>query len=348
MNQPAMLQYNLSVERQLPWQTAVMAAYAGSRGRDLMQITEGNPSTPQRSADGTPFWSGTEPRLNPNWGTYELHTAIGRSWYHALQLQVVKRMTHGLQFQSAYTWSKAIDQGSAQQGSEANAGSAILSDPFDIDRDRGPASFDTRHVYRFNAIYQVPQFVRQRVAGAVLNGWRVSGIVSLRSGLSFTPGEQTNRSRSGVGGGGVLPGVSVPDRPDVLPDVSFSEITSGESRGCGTIAAGTPLGTPTLWFDPCAFSLQPAGFLGNAGRHILRGPALATVDLSVAKDIDLKALGRLEFRVEVFNLLNRANFDLPNFVVFSGTAPTPLASAGVVTSTATTARQVQLAVRYEF
>jgi hypothetical protein len=224
-------------------------------------------------------------------------------------------------------------------------------DPFDINRDKGPASFDITHQWRFNAIYRLPQLTQQRVLGLVVNGWRVSGIVALRSGLSFTPGLQTNRSRSNVTGGGVLPGVGVPDRPDVIPGIAFSNITSGVSRGCGTIAAGTPVGTPTLWFDPCAFSLQPAGFLGTAGRHILRGPGLATVDMSVSKDIALHVKGgnkQLEFRVEIFNLLNRANFDLPNFTVFSGTSAAPLATAGVITSTATTSRQIQLALRLDF
>jgi hypothetical protein len=350
LKQPQMLQYNLTIERQLPWQMAASIAYAGSQGSNLMQTTEGNPTTPQILADGTKFWTGTELRLNPNWGTYELHTATGSSSYNSLQFQLFKRLSHGLQLQSSYTWSKAIDQGSNQQGSEANAGSAALMDPADINRDRGPASFDITHQWRFNAIYQLPQLRRQDILGQVLNGWRVSGIVALRTGLPLTPGEQTNRSRSGVTGGGVLPGVAVPDRPDLVPGIAFSDITSGVSRGCGTIAAGTPVGTPSLWFDPCAFSLQPIGLLGTAGRHILRGPGLATVDLSLAKRAALKAIGGkpLELRVEIFNLLNRANFDLPNLTVFSGTSAAPLATAGVITSTSTTSRQIQLALRFEF
>jgi hypothetical protein len=349
--QPTMVQFNVTVERQLPWQMAASVAYGGSRGHNLIQTTEGNPTIPQILPDGRKFWTGTEPRINPNWGPYELRVPTGRSWYDSLQVSVNRRLSNGMQFQSAYTLSKSTDHGSNQQGSDSNTASNFLVDPDDIDRDKGPAAFDARHNLRFNAIYHLPASDLSGVVGGLINGWTVSGIVALRSGLPLTPGVNTNRSRSGVGGGGAIPGSSNADRPDLVAGVNPADITTGVSRGCGGVAAGTPVGTPTRWFDPCAFALQPIGTLGSAGRNIIRGPGLATVDMSLTKDAPLPAIGsngQVEFRVEIFNVLNRTNFDMPNRTVFSGTTADPLPTAGQITATATTSRQIQLAVRVSF
>jgi hypothetical protein len=349
--QPTMLQFNLTLERQLPWEMAASVAYGGSRGHHLIQTTEGNPTVPQILADGRKFWTGTEARINPNWGTYELRVATGKSWYDSLQFGLVKRLSQGVQFQSAYTLARAVDQGSNQQGSDSNTASNFLVDPDDLNRDKGPAAFDAKHNWRFNAIYRFPVSARPGVWGHVISGWGLAGILSLRSGLPLTPGVNTNRSRSGVAGGGAIPGSSNIDRPDLVPGVDPADITSGVSRGCGGIPAGTPVGTIARWYDPCAFTLQPIGFLGTAGRNIIRGPGLANLDVSLTKETALKAIGpngRVEFRAEIFNILNRANFDMPNRTVFSGTSPDPLATAGQITATATTSRQVQLALRISF
>jgi len=152
------------------------------------------------------------------------------------------------------------------------------------------------------------------------------------SGLPFSPALNSNRSRSGVGGGGG--GI---DRPDVLPGRTVRSIIRGG---------------PTQYFDPTAFTLPPVGFLGNAGRNMLRGPGLANLDFSMSKDTRVKGLGEtgtVQFRAEFFNLLNRANFSPPNRIVFSGTgAAVPLPTAGLITSTATPARQIQFALRLLF
>ena len=168
--------------------------------------------------------------------------------------------------------------------------------------------------------------------GGVLGGWKASGLLSLISGLPFTPSLNSNRSRSGVGGGGG--GI---DRPDLLPGRTVSNIIRGG---------------PNQYFDPTAFTLPPAGFLGNAGRNMLRGPGVANVDFSMSKDTRLNGFGEngtLQFRAEFFNLLNRANFSPPNRTVFAGTgAAIPLPTAGQITSTATPARQIQFALRLLF
>src|SRR5205823_5665673 len=148
-----------------------------------------------------------------------------------------------------------------------------------------------------------------------LNGWGMSGILSLQTPLPFTPTLSAQRSLSGVEGGATQRALSAStDRPDLVPGIKASDITHGVSRGCTGVVAGTPVGTPNLWYDPCAFTLQPAGFLGTAGRAILRGPGIANLDFSLTKDTPVRYLGesgRLEFRAEIFNILNHANFITP-------------------------------------
>ncbi len=129
-------------------------------------------------------------------------------------------------------------------------------------------------------------------AGTFFSGWRLGTILTVRSGTPFSARLGRNRSRSQTGG-------SDPDRPDLIL-----------GRNPGNII----LGGPDRYFDPSAFELQPAGFLGTASRNFLTGPGLVNWDFSIRKDTPLAFLGesgRLEFRTEFFNLLNRANFRVP-------------------------------------
>jgi hypothetical protein len=112
-------------------------------------------------------------------------------------------------------------------------------------------------------------------------------------------------------------------------------------------------GDPDAWFDPTAFVLPAPGTLGNVSRNELIGPDLRTTDLSFTKAVPVRALGRsanVQLRVEIFNLFNRANFGPPSLVAFSGTAAeeAPLSSFGQIRSTITSARQMQLGVRFLF
>ncbi|OFV93010.1 MAG: hypothetical protein A3H28_13180 [Acidobacteria bacterium RIFCSPLOWO2_02_FULL_61_28] len=348
LQQPHILHYNLAVERQLPGEMAVTLAYAGSRGINLIQVTDGNPTVPQILPDGRKFWTGTDPRINPNWNDYQMYTAGASSWYNSMQFSVLKRLTRGVQFQSSYTWSKVLDEPQDQF-----SGLGTPSDPSNIRLDRGPAEYDVRHNLRFNAIYRLPELVSSGgVAGSLLNGWAMSGILSLNTGLPLNPQLAANRSRSNV-----LSGGTVVDRPDLVPGGKIADTMQGVSRGCGTgpgsIPAGTPVGTPERWYDPCAFTLPLPGYLGNAGRNILRVPGVANLDFSLLKDFPLRFLGesgKLEFRAEFFNILNRANFYAPSNAVFGGRAPTenPQATAGRITETRATSRQIQFALKIIF
>jgi len=348
LQQPHLLQYNLTLERQLPFNMAVTVAYAGSRGLNLTYTRDSNPTVPQILPDGRPFWLGTEPRLNPNWADAEVKTGGGNSWYHSFQLSITKRLSKGLQFQSSYTWSKAMDENQAQLTSDNNASSSFLVYSTKPSLDKAPAAFDATQNWRFNAIYRFHDSSSGRAGNALLSGWWMSGILSFQSGFPFTPALGSNRSRSKEGGG-----PSGLDRPDLATGRNAGNIGSGATAGCLGVAPGRKLGTPTLYFDPCAFAIPAAGFLGTAGRNILREPGLANLDLSLVKDTKLRFLGeggKLEFRTEVFNILNRPNFSTPSRTVFSATqnAEVPLATAGVITNTATASRQIQIALKVLF
>jgi hypothetical protein len=163
--------------------------------------------------------------------------------------------------------------------------------------------------------------------------------------MPFTVGIETDRSRSYIRTAGQL-------RPDVIPGSAVSDAVLGEDAFRET----------GRYYDPYVFALPPPGFLGNVGRNTLIGPGLGTFDFSVIRTGRPRFLGddgRIQFRVEVFNLLNRANFYSPNQIVFAGTATTPnpacapqfecpLPSAGRITGTVTDARQIQVGVKIIF
>ena len=334
MRQPHMLQYNLTVERQLTTQMAITVAYAGSRGMNIPQILEGNVALPQILPDGRKFWTGTEPRINPNWGSMELRAAAGDSWFNSLQIGLQKRLSNGLQFQSSYTWSKSMDDTGSQQPSES-PNPNTPSDPTNHRLDRSVSNWDAKQNWRLNTIYHFSKVAKLTgVTGTLLNGWWVTGILTLQSGFPYSPKLQTNRSRSqnlAAAGTGF-------DRPNLVP-----------GRNNGNIVKGGPI----QYFDPKAFTLQDAGFLGTATRNLLRGPGVANVDFSLVKDTPIKALGEggsLEFRTEIFNILNHVNFGDPNTVIFAGRAngEAPLATAGQILNTGTTSRQIQLALKLLF
>jgi hypothetical protein len=179
--------------------------------------------------------------------------------------------------------------------------------------------------------------------------WNDHSIRAECRGFPFTPCLQTNRSLSGNGGGSACL-----DRPNLNPGRTNANITSGTTLGCPGVTPGQRLGTPNLYFDPCAFSLQPTGFLGNAGRNILSGPSFANLDFSIVKDTHISHLGEqglLQFRAEIFNIFNHPNFGFSPInnadrVVFAGTSANP--AAGVLIQTASPSRQIQFALKLMF
>jgi hypothetical protein len=380
LDQPRLLSYNFTVEQQLPLQIGLTAAYAGSRGIHLMQNQEGNPiyaggtqmngtcvdvkpNEPDVDVTGPKCWLGTgvavplrEPRRNPNWAAIDMRLAEGDSWYNSLQLTMQKQLSRGLQFQSSYTWAHALDTTQGQLGVEGgnNAG-----DVTDRRYDKAASNFDLRHNWSFNSIYRFPSPFTGAV-GKLANGWWISGILTWRSGDPINlSGNSTQRRRGGLS-----------NRPDLKPGVDLDDVTRGGSIGCTltatsgliTIAPGTPLGTKTLFMDPCAFDVPRLGYNGNLSRNAIYGPNFRNLNLSFVKDTALPMFGEagsLQFRAEFFNVFNMVSWNNPSATLFSPaggqnsvnvfTAP-PIGAniPGEVTSTASKPREIQFALKILF
>jgi hypothetical protein len=372
LKQERLYRWNLTVERQLPFNMALSVSYTGSRGEHLPSIWEGDPNVPAGFTNGVPFWptsatacsstvtTNCVSKLNPNapWKTIAVFGTNGDSIYHGAQVSLIKRMSNGLQFQSSFTWSKILDNTEGNSTSDQATGvSTYPSNPFNPRTDRGPASFNIPLNWSLNAIYNLPSpKIQERILAGLTSGWGVTGIYTLRSGFPFNPTENAVRSNS-------TNGVINADRPDLKPGRSIYSVTHGVSSGCTTtkatapILAGTPLGTPTLFFDPCAFQLQQAGTLGNVLRDGFVGPGLNQVDFAVKKETKLGFLGEagnLTFRAEFFNILNHPNFNPPSVATFAGTLTDPVtelpqSTAGqILTTGANTSRQIELSLRVVF
>jgi hypothetical protein len=301
----------------------------------------------------------------------------GTSLYNALDVNLTKRVTHGLQFNTSYTWSKLMDN---HQGDTAQDGQIIAEEPIHRSSMWAPAVFDLQQNFHLSAIYHFPNFTeRSGFMGVLANGWMTNGILSLQSGYPFSTYLSSDRENIGY-----EPSyTNVPDTPDVVAGRTPYNITHGTSPGCNGVTAGTALGTPQRWFDPCAFSLQPEGFIGTEGRDFLRGPSLKNVDFSIVKDTNVSKLGeagKIEFRAEIFDVFNHPNFALPSGVSLAGGglcganaanpnqgiegcsfvtgtpgAVTPLSTAGSITSTITNPgalpagqRQIQFGLKLMF
>lgn len=338
LENPRVHVFNVNVQREIWGRTALTIGYAGSRGRHLLRSGDVNLAQPTgTTADGRPFIAAGTPRINPAFSTIELKSSDGESWYNAFIFEVRRRWKDGLSLQSSYTLSKTVDTTQASTFfSDATNGTTSALPEFIPDYNKGLADFDVRHNWVLNFTWELP-FARgaSGAAAAVLRGWHLSGIWTMRGGNPLTVFVQTNRSRS-QWNPSRGPGIGQ-DRPSHAP-------------GFGPDSA--VLGRPEQWFDPAAFVLQPAGTFGNTGRGDFIGPNLRTLDLSLAKIAPWSRLGnggRLEFRVEAFNMLNRANFGPPELRVFSGTeGQPPLSTFGRITTTVTSARQIQLGIRATF
>ena len=394
---PYSYQYNFTVEQQLPKGIGLAVSYVGLQGRNLWATREANPEEPT-IVGGLDAWypitcngvlsgltkcpsgqtqaaNASYHRINPAWSSAIFTGTTSQSWYNSLQVVVNKRLSHGLEFQNSYTYSRALDttQGQMYASDCGATGGLQAIDPFNPQYDKGPSCFDATHNLHFNLLYHMPNWKFDNIfASKFLNGWWLGNIVTVQTGYPFTPVLSVNRSNSGVFGG------AQPDRPDlVTAPTSATFSCSGTSSAfpgapaCGSAGAGkvtynyVPFdhntvitGDPNMWFNPLMFQLPQPGFLGNAGRNILRGPGLGTWNLSINKDTKVGKFGEsgaVEFRAELFNVLNRANFSLPSGTVLTGTqsdaagfSEAPVNAVGRISTTSTSSRQIQLALKLIF
>ena len=350
MQTPTLITYSLRIEQELSPSTVLSVGYIGSHGYHEMVSLDDNEASPvicpaspcpanypsnfPSPLAGTPVPSGSyyipagTPLANPSLGSAWSWFSIGDSSYNALQADLNRHFSDGLSLRAVYTWSKALDNGDSLNATTAGNAPGLVSNPYNLRADWGLATFDVRNAGVITATYDLPMGHGRRflgreggLANALVSGWTVNSIVTMQSGFPLTPQLSYNPSNNGD--------TRNPVRPFLNPAFSGAVI----------------LGGPKEWFNPAALLAPPpgSGFYGNLGRDTLIGPGLATWDLSFLKDTAIRERYTLEFRAEMFNLLNRANFNTPNPIVFTPAGASP--TAGVITSTSTTARQIQFGLK---
>lgn len=325
------MQWNASVQRLLTPNLTLLIAYAGSRGVHMFSVFNDAdivvPTyTPQGYLFPSPVGSGT--RLNPNFGSIRQLTWGDGSSYNSLQFRLHNEFSHGFQAQGSFTWQKSIDgySSSVFPTQFQNSVSTLF-----IDRhlNRGPSDFNIGRVAVLNGLWELPKLSNlPRFLSVLANGWEIGGIFAVSDGLPFTP----LISGDAAGANSASP-YDVPDR---VVGPACTHLTNP--------------GNPSQYINLSCYTFPvPANRLGNAGRNSLIGPGVVELDGSVYRNFPMRFISetaRLQFRAEMFNLTNRTNFEppLPNNALYNSKGA-PLATAGIITSTATTSRQIQLALR---
>lgn len=334
---PTVIAYTLTVEQQLTPNTVFSIGYAGSHGYHEMLSADLNqpfptvcPASPCPGSYpmGTTYYPPGAALANPALANTWTWISAGTSSYNAMKLDVRRRFAAGLAFRAAYTWSKSLDNGDTLNASAAANAPGLAEDTRNLRLDWGPSTFDVRQALAVSGTYELPfgpgkPFLPNAhgLIRTLVEGWSISGIGTCHTGFPFTPELSFNPSNDG--------NTTNPVRPSFNPAFSGPVI----------------VGKPTEYFAPHAFMVPPDGTYGNLGRDSFTGPGLAELDLSAMKTLRLMDRTRLELRGEVFNILNHANFNTPNLIVFTSAASAPSGSAGVITSTATSSRQIQVAAK---
>jgi hypothetical protein len=374
MRTPTLISWALRVDREISPNTSLTVGYVGSHGYHELIGVDANESQPvicpaspcpavypTVTANSTPpppvvtisngFPIGSPLAGAPvpagsffiPVGTAKANPAIANTWtwfsegtstYNALQVDLRRRFSHGLLLRGVYTFAKTLDDGDSLNQTTAGNAPGLVSNPLNPAADKGLATFNVEHVGVVNVLYELPFGRGQRFvngsggfASAAISGWSLSSIVTAQTGFPFTPQLSYNPSNNGD--------TRNPVRPFLNPNFTGPVV----------------LGNPNQWFNPNAFIAPPAtsGFYGNVGRNTYSGPGLTTWDFSVLKDTKIRERLNLQFRAEIFNLLNHANFNTPNLIVFTpptATNPSGLSgTAGAITSTSTSSRQVQFALK---
>ncbi len=323
---PYALQYNLNLQREIAPGTILSVGYFGARGNHLTRQAEQNPFEPALGH-----------RFNPNLPSPLLAVLTdAQSFYNSFQFSFSQQSAHHVSWQAYYTLAHSIDDASTGLIIEAVNEPPGSQNIFDRKGSRGRSSFDIRHNFVANVVYELP-FGR----GSHFGGWEISGVASVHSNVPFTPVLAFDNADS--------QSLTITERPNLAGNPYT-----------GTCPSGAKVGTATCWFNPGAFTLPHPGQFGTAGRNILRGPGFAQLDLALQKGFQVREGTKIVLRAETFNLLNHPNFAVPSNTqspltlggngdaVFRDAAGHFANNVGKIFSTVDSARQIQLGVRFLF
>jgi hypothetical protein len=309
-------QWNLGIERQITNNTLLTTNYVGSHSSRLdVGPFENVAPTP---GPGNPQLRAPFPYIAPTY--YD--QSIGKSSYNAFQFSLKRSFSHGMAYLVSYTWSKAMDVGcSGWYGVEG----CSIENPYDLEANRSVSGFDLTHILSFSPVYQIPFGPGQkfksnnRVVDQILGNWQLNGILTLTSGLPYDVGASGDIANTGMSGC----------------------CTYGYER-LNLVGNPTPANqSPGNWLNVNAFATPAQYTFGDLGRNALRADSFKDLDLSIFRQIPLTESKKLELRFEAFNLTNSPTWGIPD-----QTQSDPL--FGQVTSTRSTARQVQIAAKLYF
>jgi hypothetical protein len=280
---PYVENYNLNIQQGL-WKSAVLqVGYVGSSGRKLIYTRDINAALP-----GTGSVQSRRPynAQYPTLGAINQLESAANSNYNSLQTQLTQRLLKGVNATVAYTWSKSIDNAS-------EARSVVPSYSYNLNLDRGPSDFDTRHIFTAFVSYTEPSF--KLPLGFLTKGWQFNMLATAHTGLPilFRAGTDVN------GDGDTF------DRINLVGD-PFANLPANTSP------------TSRVWVNKAAFASAPAGTLGNLGRNAIYGPGFFSIDPSAFKEFKINERFSAQFRVEVFNVLNWTNYANPTVTFNSG------------------------------
>lgn len=350
---PFAMNFNLTIERELPGQMIVRVGYVGSKAYNLITAYDRNPVTPAGVAacladpnntihggkGGCADDPGDQSTNTPNHQQFPGNIFGGIGWernkgwsnYNALQVTVDKHLSHGLQMLGTYTWSHTLDVGSSYEDTAfLGAGSF---DPYGrLQRDYGNAAFDARHRFTVSFSYEIPNLSKisafSRVPSRIFSGWRLSGINILQTGQPILLQDSNQLSLTCTN----FVYYSCPERPDLVKmPVALDPRTA------------TFGGVSHYFFDPSSFTDNALGTLGTTTRNFFHGPGFWNTDFSVQKDTHITEGTSLQLRLEGYNLFNHTNFANPVGDVASG-------NFGRTSNirTGSNSRLVQLGVKFIF
>jgi hypothetical protein len=361
-------EWNLNLERELMKDTVLQVGYVGTHGvhlallRDLNQATQPSDSNFEPCPPSPPPSFTCVPGVPSNYGRPYFNTVPNvaqirteghdlSSITHSLQVRFEKRLSAGWSMLNSYTHQHTIGQMEEDEFAQPQ-------NPYNLSAERGNVAPDYRHQFSSAWSYQLPFGPGKPYANGtgpahwIAGGWQVNGIITMYSGQHFTPFLSSDYANVGYGG---LGGVGM--RPDVTGNpYDFSNASTGFIAPSGAVAdpncQSATHQTLTCWFNPAQFSMPPLAVVngvtqtfahqfGNARRGILTGPAVYNTDFSVFKDFKLGERDALQLRGEIFNLFNTPQFAPPGATVDTS-------SAGVISNTVNTSRQIQLVARFTF
>ena len=327
VEQAGVHQWNLSIDRELMTDLVVNVKYTGSHGYNLGHLLDRNTAVPETDANGVfPFYPADSERRNPSWARVRDTAWDASSWYHSVGVNVDKRFSRGYSLKGSYTFGKSMDNGSATSVGESRSnpnGMATIYE--DIDFDKGTSDFSVRQRMTMTGSWELP-FASNN---PILGGWVLNGILTAAEGSRETIAQSSRRNNSRSR--------QVPDSPDrvsIAPGADNNPVLS-DGRD------------PNLYYDPLVFITGPAGYYGNLGRNTIIVPGVLAMDLSIQKNFTITEATTFQFRAEMFNIANRANFRSPSTAVFTSSGRRS-STAGRITATTTTSRQYQFALKILF